>query len=247
MQQPYKIVIVEDEALIAEGLQIILENNGFDVVAKYYSYNEAFEGLIQLEYDLVLLDINLGSSKTGIDLAREVLTPQLKPFIYLTAYDDKATIAEAIATAPSTYLVKPVGSSILFASIQLALFRHLNTDNISAGKNNDADYFYVKLGKQNIKVMWTDVNYLTHEKNYVRLNGHNIPTSGYLIRSSLHNVLNNVIPKDLLPHFIQVNRRAIVRKSSITKHSSTELFIGDEGFDIGETFATDIRQYIQLR
>jgi two-component system, LytTR family, response regulator LytT len=238
MQQAYKIAIVEDEALIAESLEIMLNNDGFDIVGKYYSYEEAIEGLANTDFDLALLDINIGSGKTGIDVAKEVLVPAAKPFIFLTAYNDKQTIANAIATSPSTYLIKPTNSQTLFAAIQLALHNHFETDILKPETN---DYIFIKLGKQNIKLTWLEVDYITHEKNYIRLSGANIPTSGYLIRASLQHCLVSLMPKEIAVKFIQINRKTIVRRQCITKFTTTELCINDTFFEVGSTFYADIK------
>jgi two-component system, LytTR family, response regulator LytT len=247
MQQAFRIIIIEDEALIAESLHIMLENDGFDIAAKFYSYNEAKENLHNIDFDLAMVDINLSDSKTGIDIAKDLLQPLGKPFIYLTAYDDKDTIAQAIQTAPSNYLIKPANSSVLFASIQLALQNYSHKEQNEESLHQEQDYFFIKLGKQNIKIFWKDIEYISHEKNYIHICGQQLPTNGCYIRASLHHVFTNLIPQQFKNSFIQINRKTIVNKNCITKTTNDEIYIREISFDIGVTFSTEVKKEITNR
>ena len=117
MAQEIKIGIVEDELLIAEKIKMILVDIGYEVCEPVSSYNEAVEMFKIKKPDIVLLDINLGGEKDGIDIAAEINKHYHLPFIFLTANSDGATIERAKEVKPFAYLVKPFTKDELFAKL----------------------------------------------------------------------------------------------------------------------------------
>jgi CheY-like chemotaxis protein len=90
-----KILIVEDEPVIAENISIYLNNNDFEVSAIAYDAEEALEQLQHNTPDAVILDINLASGQDGIDIARQINEQYHIPFLFLTSYSDKTTLERA--------------------------------------------------------------------------------------------------------------------------------------------------------
>jgi two-component system response regulator LytT len=122
MLQPIRILIIEDEILIAQDLKEILEEVGYTQVFRVNNYQKAIDFLAKQPFDLVLLDINLNDSFSGIDIAKYINQNQKIPFIYITSYSDAETIANVKQTKPSAFLLKPYNKSHLLASIEIALF-----------------------------------------------------------------------------------------------------------------------------
>lgn len=119
-----KVLIVEDEALIAEDIAANLRNINFEVVGIAYSSEKALDMLSRRHPDAVLLDINIRGSMDGIQLA-EIINDKYKlPFVYLTSYSDKATIERAKVTMPYGYIVKPFDERDLLTSLEMAVYRH---------------------------------------------------------------------------------------------------------------------------
>src|SRR5687767_13520765 len=102
-----RVLIVEDEPLIAENIAMYLNNNDFTVSGIAYDDEEAFKELNVNPPDAVLLDVNLESSKDGIDIAEYINAHNRIPFVYLTSYSDKAIVERAKKTNPAGYIVKP--------------------------------------------------------------------------------------------------------------------------------------------
>jgi len=119
-----RILIVEDEAVIALDLRRRLETLGYTVAAVVFSGEAALQEAIQTQPDLVLMDIQLKGGVSGIDAAGQISTQLQIPVIYLTAHADEATIQEAKATNPSGYLLKPLKDHELQVSIEMMLYRH---------------------------------------------------------------------------------------------------------------------------
>lgn len=119
-----KVLIVEDEPLIAEDIASSLKNNDFTVSAVVYSKNDALEELKSNMPDLVILDINLNGGEEGIEIATIINEKYLLPFVFLTSYSDKSTLLHAKNTQPSGYIVKPFSDAGLYATLEIAIYNH---------------------------------------------------------------------------------------------------------------------------
>lgn len=119
-----KILIVEDEVLIAKDIAKTLEGIDYVVSGIAYDGNSAFEQLRTHLPDLVLLDINLGSQPDGIQVATHLQEHYQIPFIYLTSYATEMIIDRAKRTRPMGYLVKPFREKDLFSAIEIGLHNH---------------------------------------------------------------------------------------------------------------------------
>lgn len=116
-----RILIVEDERLIAQGLWLRVTALGHTVVGLAASGEEAIAQAAALEPDIILMDIGFRGAMDGIDAARHIRARAPIPVIYLSAYADEPTLARAWQTAPAGYLVKPVPDHELHAALQRAL------------------------------------------------------------------------------------------------------------------------------
>jgi two-component system cell cycle sensor histidine kinase/response regulator CckA len=119
-----RVFIVEDEGLIAEGIESSLRRSGYRISGSAGSSGEALEKIGLDRPDLVLMDIHLQGPMDGIELAAAVREKFDLPVIYLTAQSDPATVERAKTTAPFAFLAKPVLSAGLPAAIEVALERH---------------------------------------------------------------------------------------------------------------------------
>lgn len=117
----YKILIVEDDPIIAEDIKECLEEENFEVSGIAYEGKAAVNAIEQTPPDLILLDIQLSHRMNGIELAHLINKKYKLPFIFLTSYADRATIQQVKQTFPMGYLVKPFGSKDLLTAIEIAL------------------------------------------------------------------------------------------------------------------------------
>ncbi|MGD0782334.1 MAG: response regulator transcription factor [Candidatus Aminicenantales bacterium] len=120
-----KILVVEDEVIIAESLRRSLESSGYDVPEICATAEAAIEAARTYAPDLVLMDIRLKGEKDGIYAARIVSEGFDVPVIFVTAYGDDAVLERAKRTRPAGYLLKPFRSDELKAAIETALYRHM--------------------------------------------------------------------------------------------------------------------------
>lgn len=125
MQSKAKILVVEDEVIIALGLQKKLVALGYDVVEGLArSYKDAMAKVEETAPDLVLMDIQLEGNIDGIETANQIRAKFDTPVIYLSAYSDAQTLERAKSTEPYGYVLKPVSDRELRIAIEIALHRN---------------------------------------------------------------------------------------------------------------------------
>lgn len=120
----HKILIVEDDGIIAARLQEILSRRGFSVPQPLPCGEDAISIAEDLRPDLVLMDIELAGELNGIMTAAILRDKYNIPSIYLSAYSDEHYVQTAKMTEPYGYLVKPVQDNELVAAIDTALYKH---------------------------------------------------------------------------------------------------------------------------
>jgi len=119
-----KILVVEDERVVALSIQNRLESLGYIVTANVTSAEAAIAGISQNPPDLVLMDIRLKGKIDGIEAAAQMRQQFQLPVVYLTAYNDEETLERAKLTEPYGYLLKPFESKDLATTIEVALYKH---------------------------------------------------------------------------------------------------------------------------
>jgi len=118
-----KLLIVEDEPVVALDLQQEVEQLGCEVVGLAESADEALVAAELCRPDLALMDVRIVGSMDGVQTARLLRTAYQVPVIFLTSYSDETTISRAAKEMPYGYLTKPFKSRELKASLQVALHK----------------------------------------------------------------------------------------------------------------------------
>jgi len=119
-----KILIVEDDAIIAESLKDSLIKLGYSVTGVKNNKKDALQNTKSEKPDLVLMDIMLHGKKSGIEIADSIRSKYKIPVVYITAFSDKTTLDLAKRTQPYGYIIKPVEDLSLKTTIQVALYKH---------------------------------------------------------------------------------------------------------------------------
>jgi hypothetical protein len=127
-----KILVVEDERIIALNVRESLESLGYIVPAIVASGEKAVEKALALRPDLVLMDIRLKGNIDGIQAAEQIWESLSIPVIYVTGHSDKSTLERAKITAPFGYILKPVKEQELYVAIETALQRYEREQLLSA-------------------------------------------------------------------------------------------------------------------
>jgi len=124
-----KILIVEDEFVVANDLRHILTKSEYNVCGIADNFEEAIRMVEKFDPGIVLLDIFLKGSKTGIDLAK-ILTEKDIAFIYLSANSNQSILEAAKATQPYGFLVKPFREKDVLIALDIAYYRHAHNTEV---------------------------------------------------------------------------------------------------------------------
>lgn len=132
-----RILIVEDEGLVARDLRRSLAQFGYDVVGRAATGEEAVRQALRLRPDLILMDVSLRGVIDGIDAAASIHEELQVPIVYLTAFSDDHTLERAMQTQPYGYIVKPFQPIELRCAIEVALERRRTE---SAMRSSEAEF-----------------------------------------------------------------------------------------------------------
>lgn len=121
---PVKILVVEDESIVAMDIKHRLENMNYHVPEIISSGEEAVQKSSEISPDLILMDIVLRGKMDGIDAAQIIKDRYNIPIVYITAYSDEKTLKRAKITGPFGYIIKPFEDRELHSAIEVALYKH---------------------------------------------------------------------------------------------------------------------------
>jgi PAS domain S-box-containing protein len=121
---PARILITEDERIVAEDLRLTLEQLGYEVVGSVATGEEAVELVKKVVPDLILMDIFLAGTMDGIAAAETIRASSDIPVIFLTAFADPQIMEKAKITQPYGYILKPYQERELHTVIEIALYKH---------------------------------------------------------------------------------------------------------------------------
>lgn len=226
--KPKRILIVEDEILIADTLGLNLQRNGYQLTGVAITYEEATAAVRNEMPDCVLLDIRLRGHKTGIDVARylrELSRPP--PFVFLTSQMDDRYLELAKQTHPAGYLGKPIHINSLLATLKMVLF---NADSYrEQGRTLQLRYQGV-----NHVVNINKIEYLQSEHVYVRvvLGGE----KSVLQRASLKEV-TELIGSD---RFVQTHRGYVINLDRVTGYDTKGVFFGSVHIPVSRSHRQEI-------
>ncbi|AKB74923.1 response regulator receiver [Methanosarcina lacustris Z-7289] len=119
-----RILIVEDEHIVAMGIKRMLKGLGYTVTGVASSGEDAISKAESTFPDLVLMDIMLKGELDGVEAAKEIIERFDVPVVYLTAYSDSNILERVKKTGPSGYIVKPFDEKDLYSNIEIALHRY---------------------------------------------------------------------------------------------------------------------------
>lgn len=244
MKQTIKILIVEDEALIAESIRLTLVKLGYQIAGIASNALDAIEILNTQRVDLAILDINIQGDKNGIWLAKTMF--KNKPFIFLTAYGDDATIKEASLTNPSSYLLKPFRKEDISAAIQVAVVNYSENKTATIDfKNKTAKNkeilkqqttFFIKQKDAYIKLLIKDILFIKSDKNYLTIQSNQ---QNFLIRNTIKEIL------EILPdNFVQTHRSFIINTNKMDKVSAINIKINNYIIPISNSYKKELLSHI---
>lgn len=236
-QLSYRILIVEDEILIADTLARYLKKKGYQVVGIAISYEEAEQLYLQENPDMVLLDIRLNGPKSGVDFAHFIKKQNFpKPFIYLSSQLDSFNIGLAKETFPAGFLSKPIQKNSLYTSIEMVMHKHLTSK--EKEKEISIELFD---GNKHFLVPLKEILYLEADHIYVKV--HVLGNKKILQRSPLKAFLAQLPPNQ----FLRPHRSFAVNITHISHWDNTALYIQDIQIPISRSRKKAIQKLLNSR
>tara|TARA_R110002050_G_scaffold25604_12_gene68260 strand:+ start:10075 stop:10830 length:756 start_codon:yes stop_codon:yes gene_type:complete len=241
LEQPIRILIVEDNVIIADDMQSMLEEIGYEIVDNVIVYEQAVEVLKNKEVDLVLIDIILASDKTGIDLGKHIRENYNIPFIFVTSNSDRATVENAKTVKPNGYLVKPFEQQDLYTSIEIALSNFTSVKNNGASENQEEeddklmsnkvlkDSIFVKKQHLYYRIQFGDIQFIKADNVYLEVN---TVDKKFLVRSPLKDYLEK-LPQQ---KFYRAHKSYIVNVDHIDAINSKDILINNTLIPISKEF-----------
>jgi two-component system, LytTR family, response regulator LytT len=219
-----KILVVDDEVLIAEHLKDILISLGFENIKLAHNQQQALTSIAVFNPEIILLDIRMESELVGIGIAQKVAKMYKIPFIFITAHSDKEIIQKALQTKPAGYITKPVKKMDVYAAITIAI-KNLEIP--------EEKLLIFKDGHAIVKLSIDEIFYAKGEGNYI-----DIVTAGkkYTIRNSLDWFMGNM-PED---QFVRIHRSYVVNIKKIDKQTSNNVYIKGNAIPVSRNMQIDL-------
>ena len=217
-----KMLIVEDDLVMAESIQETLEEAGHEIVGQARNSREALNVVKHQLPDLALLDITLeGTADTGIMIAKQMIAISPMPVIYLTAHDDPSIVTQAQETRPAAYLLKPFRHKELAIQIELAYYNYKAQHTTLVNPHTSPSLFLpVDQGKGYIKVNKKEVMYLLAAGSYVEV--HTVREAKPLIFSMNLGYLAQFF---MIQGFQRLSRSLVVNLDYIERIEKGQLFM----------------------
>lgn len=244
MSQAVKIMIVEDESIVAMDLAMRLQKEGYEITGTADNSEEALALFREQPPDLVLMDININGNKDGIETAREIKKIQEVPLIFLTAFSQHEFVNRAKEVNPAAYLVKPFNKDSLNSSIQIAIhnFAVLKSRQPAAKAEKEDpgkepvlffnNYFFVKHNYRFTKFSFQDLLFVESDNNYINLM---TVSRKVVVRISLQAFADGVQH----PELVRVHRGYMVNIGHIDNFNEEEIMVGKHHIPIGRSYKDD--------
>ena len=226
-----RVLIVEDEPLIAQDLSFLLNDIGVRSIDLAHSFDEGVTFLEKNAYQLALLDINLSDEKDGIDLAHHINQSVAVPFIFITSYYNSSMVARAKITQPLAYLLKPFNQNDIKINVEMALYK------VDHSSENETIYLREKLGSIQLKL--SSIKILEAQDNYTKIITHD---KEVLASQTLKAVMEKLPAKD----FVRTHKSFAVRLSEITMIKGSHVFLEEDKVPIGRSYKSEFQERISI-
>ncbi|MEH6536541.1 MAG: LytTR family transcriptional regulator DNA-binding domain-containing protein [Psychroserpens sp.] len=245
MSTPIKILIVEDEMIIAANISLQLTTLGYDVIG---IVPRAEEALICVKHDephIVLMDINLKGDLDGIETVKLIQKTYDVAVIYLTANTDEVHFNRAKETNPYAFISKPFKKLDLQRAIELTLNRieqeKNNPKEVSHANSSPfllSDCIFVRHHEKMVKVDIKDILYIEAERNYCRIYSKG---KEYLLVMTLKD-MDKKLPNK---HFLRVHRSFIVNLSQIDEIAKSHIVIAKKAVPVSKSLKEELLKRLQ--
>jgi len=245
-----KILVVEDEAIVAKDISVCLKKIGYEVLGTLSKGEKVVPKINEEKPDLILMDIMLAGTMTGIDVSKKIKEEFDIPVVFLTAYADEKTISKAKVTEPYGYVIKPFKEIDLRTSIEMALYKYkkekekiagIEESKINQGSALSKEFIYVKSNSRLVKVENDSILFVEALKDYVIIH---TPNDKYTIHSTMKDI-EKKLPTE---SFMRVHRSYILNLKRIKSIESSIVLLedSDKKIPIGGSYKDDLYKKLNL-
>jgi len=234
-----KVLIVEDEALIAAEIAECMEENGFETIGIASTADTALDLVSGNKPDVILMDISIKGKINGIELAKRILSSQNLPIIFLTSNSHDTVIKEAMKINPTAFLLKPFNEKELPVAIELAFNNHNQQILKELGSKSILnDCVFVKSGKKFLKIKTEEILFIQAEGSYSRL----ITLKNEFVvsfnLSHFHQQIDN-------KYFIRIHRSYIINIKNIDSFDLDNVYINSKSIPMSKQFSDNFFNVIK--
>ncbi|MCK6649701.1 MAG: response regulator [Bacteroidia bacterium] len=227
-----RVLIVEDEMLIAEDIATDLIQYGFEVVGTHISGEECLKKFEQLNPDVVIMDIHIKGKYDGIETAKLINDIKKTPIVYLTANSDQQTVKRVLDIFPATFISKPYNKNDLIIAIEVAY-------NLQYSKkyflNNQPlqETIFIKSKNQYKKINLMDILFLEADGSYSKIF---TKMEELLVSYNLSHF------EDIVQHpaFKRIHRSYIVNINYVDGLDSNAVIVNNKQLPVSKQYAKEI-------
>ncbi|GAB4017409.1 response regulator [Spirosoma koreense] len=262
-EERVKILIVEDESILAMELRDRLEKEGYEVVGTVNTGRKALDVFRHQPVDLLLCDIAIKGDWDGIQTVHHLTAERPVPVIYLTAFTDRDTLERAKKTYPAAYVNKPYQLHNLRTAIDLAIYNFSarsgltsSDPSLPAGQSGAVpaerdpsgreailqinDYLFIRQNYQFVKVSLNELLYLEADNTYTTLVTAN---RKYVLRLTLSGILERIDQLGL----VRVHRSYAVNIHKVESFNETEVTIESHLIPLGRSYKEEFLRHFLRR
>lgn len=247
--QNLKVLIVEDEYLIANDIKGLLLDWGYLVVGCASTKDEAMILFQKEQPDIAIVDVQLKGAFDGVDVVHSFNREHRIPIIYLTAQADFQTVDRAKSTQPAAYLLKPFNERHLHISLELAISNFIKTSppqlhdekemvfahevKLSADvilKKDDA--FFIKQNYRFVKLKLEDLVYVEADRNHSYLI---MKQQKFIVRMPLAEVIERLNDEAL----VRIHRSFAINTQYVDEFNDSEIVVNGKSFPLTSGFRDD--------
>jgi DNA-binding LytR/AlgR family response regulator len=232
-----KILIVEDEALIADHIALCLEDLGYEVAGIADEGQAAIDLIGATLPDLCLLDINLSGGIDGVDVAHEVKRRHGIPFIFVTSNTSARMLDRVKVTEPAGFIVKPYTVDDLASNIAIALYKAKRI-HLPSKQGAAEDSFFIREKHELIRLYFSEILYAEAMDNYTKLH---TAKGRFVLSQTL-----KAVEQKLLDHsFVRVHRSFLVNLKHVDLIAPRHVLVGEMEVPLSETQRQVLLDHVQ--
>jgi DNA-binding LytR/AlgR family response regulator len=241
MSHKTRILIVEDDMIIAANISLQLSNLGFEVTGLESRGEDAVHHAIENNPDIILMDIQLKGKINGIEATKAIKRLIDIPVIYLTANVDDATFSKAKETHPFAFITKPFNKLDLERTIALVEEKIKEKHGEILSNDTQVEYqgdrIFIRNQNRFIKVLLDEILYIEAERNYcnIFLSNHT-----YLIVSPLNKLCEKMDQRN----FVRIHRSYVVNFSKLDAVADSHVEIHGKLIPVGKQYKVDLHRLL---